>query len=103
MDHFPPAILAEATTQPMLKIPYDTAPFEAVIGPGESVILYGKIEVFNAAEEAVLARTHFELKRGFVLTVQGEQLQTLLTEQVLMHHRYTLCETERGWELTPST
>jgi hypothetical protein len=108
MDYdIPPTTIIESTEQrPSAKgyaIPYDEAPFESVIHPGETMALYGRIHLTNAEEEAVFARTHFELRKGFTLTVYNENMQLVLNEKVSMHQHYTLKKTDDAWVLALST
>lgn len=103
MDYdIPPATVIESTEQRPHRnyaIPHDEAPFEAVIQPGETVHLYGRIQVTNEEEEAVLARTYFRLRQGFVLTVHDENMQLVVNEKVSMHQHYTLKKVEGTWVL----
>lgn len=75
-------------------IPYDTAPFESFLKPGEKIRLYGGIEVENRTEEEIHVRVRFELHRGFVLTVSEPSLLTLLEAGVSMHTSYKILKNE---------
>ena len=89
------------------RIPYDEAPFDQFLQPGNKGTLYGNIEIGNETKENILATVRFDLHTGFVLTVQrfsepwGIE-EIMMEERVPMHSKFEIRVVDGKWILHPS-
>lgn len=82
-----------------VQIPYDERPFEATLLGGEKIALYGGIEVQNDTEEPCYLCVRFDLRRGFILTVEGINTPVSFETGVLMHSQHALKVVQGEWQL----
>jgi hypothetical protein len=82
-----------------LQIPYDEAPFEADLPPGQQIRLYGGIEVRNDTATLTKVRVQFHLPGGFVLTVEDPYSSSSFEKSVSMHKQYAIKPSQEGWYL----
>jgi hypothetical protein len=82
-----------------LQIPYDEAPFEATLVAGEKIKLYGSIEVENDTQEPCYVLVRFDLRKGFILTVEGVYTPVAFETPVMMHSKHAVKIVDGEWEL----
>lgn len=81
--------------QQNVKIPYDTAPMEAVIGPDESVCLHGGITINNKTNAIIKINEEFLLQRGgYHLMIVDQISGASLFAQSPMNSAYELISVE---------
>jgi hypothetical protein len=85
-----------------MQIPYDEAPFEATLLPGQQTRLYGGIEIQNDTQEAIEVLIRFDLREGFFLTLDGLQTPIHIEAPVTMHSTYAIKVIAETWQLVPS-
>ncbi len=99
-DRIPQYIVANVTQDNNnMQIPYDEAPFEATLLPGQSAKLYGGVEITNEAPEAVDVLIRFDLRSGFILTIEGLQTPIHIETKVNMNSRHALKVASETWQL----
>ena len=82
-----------------LQIPYDERPFEATLLQGQKIALYGGIEVQNDTEEPVYLCVRFDLRKGFILSVEGLYTPVSFETGVLMNTQHALKVVNGEWQL----
>ena len=81
--------------QQNVRIPYDTAPMEAVIGPYESVRLHGGITISNKTNAIMKINVEFLLQRGgYHLMIVDQISGASLFAQSPMNSAYELVSIE---------
>ncbi len=103
-EPFPQAIVANVmkTGGANMQIPYDEAPFEATLRPGEKIRLYGGVDIQNDAPEAVEVLIRFDLREGFILTIEGLQTPIHIVTHVAMHSKHAIKVAAQTWQLVPA-
>ncbi len=82
-----------------LKLPYDEAPFEAFLHPGQMAKLYGGIEIQNDTGEVCHLTVRFDLRQGFILTVEGTHTPIFFETKVSMKTEHAVKIVDGGWQL----
>jgi len=102
IEHFPQHIVANATRDGVnMQIPYDDAPFEATLLPGQQVRLYGGVEIQNDAHEAVEVLIRFDLRKGFILTIDAMETPIHIEARVAMNSHHAIQVVSETWQLIP--